>query len=51
MTVPAWLNRDKKTSLPYQGEELMMEVWCLLKKHKEKKDKEDLLPITLFLWL
>ena len=50
MTVPAWLNRDKKTSLPYQGEELVMEV-CLLKKHKEKKDKENLLPLTLFLWL
>ena len=40
MTVLAGPYRDKKTSLPYLGEELMRETWCLL-----KKDKEDLLPL------
>ena len=46
MAVLAWLYRDKKTSLPYLGEELVIKVWCLLKKDKEKKDKEDLLPLA-----
>ena len=41
MTVLAWPYKDKKTSLPYLREELMMETWHLLKKDK------DLLPFPL----
>ena len=39
ITVLAGPCKDKKTPLPYLGEELMREPWPLL-----KKDKEDLLP-------
>ena len=35
MTVLAWPYSDKKTSLPYLGEELMKETWHLFKKDKD----------------
>ena len=47
MTVLAWQHRDKKTPLPKLEEELMMEIWHLLKNEEES----GLSLSSLFLWL